>query len=376
MKANIEKQYKILVVDDISINVVVLTKILEIKGYIVIGANNGKTAIDIAEKEDIDLILLDVMMPEMNGFEVCRKLKEIQKTKDIPVIFLTAKIGMDDIKEGFSSGGVDYISKPFNNQELLSRIKTHLELMQTRKNLSKVNQDLIQANLMKDKFLSIIAHDLKNPLGSVIASADLLNYHAMEMDRNEILKLSKIIGSTAQKTASLLDDLLIWARSQTGTISFNPKQIDLREITIENINFIENISNKKHITITSNINQELITCADKNMINTIFRNLLTNAVKFTPNGGSIEIFGIVKNEYLEISVKDTGVGMKQEAIDKLFKVDSIKSNRGTNKEIGTGLGLIITDEFIKKHKGLITVESEVGIGSNFIFSLPLRLDCA
>jgi len=275
MKANIEKQYKILVVDDISINVVVLTKILEIKGYIVIGANNGKTAIDIAEKEDIDLILLDVMMPEMNGFEVCRKLKEIQKTKDIPVIFLTAKIGMDDIKEGFSSGGVDYISKPFNNQELLSRIKTHLELMQTRKNLSKVNQDLIQANLMKDKFLSIIAHDLKNPLGSVIASADLLNYHAMEMDRNEILKLSKIIGSTAQKTASLLDDLLIWARSQTGTISFNPKQIDLREITIENINFIENISNKKHITITSNINQELITCADKNMINTIFRNLLT-----------------------------------------------------------------------------------------------------
>lgn len=253
------------------------------------------------------------------------------------------------------------------------------ERKRTQAEIQKKNRELAELNASKDKFFSIIAHDLKNPLGTFKDVTKLLaeSYHEFsEEDKLDFLKLMK---ESSSNIYSLLENLLDWSRSQRGTIPYNPVELNLKMISIEIIKLLKPSAEKKRISIENNISAGIMIQADVNMLNTVIRNLLSNAIKFTPIAGKIAINAVIKpsnslnhsDGYTEIYIKDSGIGMKQESSEKLFRIDTQLTTLGTNSEKGTGLGLILCKEFVEKHGGKIWVESEVNIGSTFYFTLPI-----
>ncbi|OHD19766.1 MAG: hypothetical protein A2086_10435 [Spirochaetes bacterium GWD1_27_9] len=231
-------------------------------------------------------------------------------------------------------------------------------------------QRLIELNNTKDKFFSIIGHDLKNPFFSIMAVSNLLleNYDTMENEQKK--EFVNLINKSANSSFKLLENLLYWARLQTGKIDYNLMNLDINEIITETINFLNNMAKLKNISIIYNNGNSLFVTADKDMLSLLIRNLLSNAIKFTKEYGKIEINVNNKIDNVTVSIKDNGVGMSSEILNKIFKIDSNISMKGTNNEEGTGLGLILCKEFIEKHNGKIWVESEKDKGSNFIFSIP------
>ena len=241
---------KILIVDDVAKNIQVVGNILQDQKYDIYFANNGPNALRQVENNNFDLILLDVMMPEMDGFETCQKVKQIEHAKDVPIIFLTAKTDIESTVKGFEVGGIDYITKPFNSTELLARIKTHLHLkkaneelvnknteIETQKaELEQINSKLLlsqkelkELNATKDKFFSIIAHDLKNPLSTLIGFTDILLKNGKTFDKEGIDQIYQMIHNASKQGFSLLENLMEWSRSQTGRLELRHEQFDLKK---------------------------------------------------------------------------------------------------------------------------------------------------
>lgn len=361
--ADNEKKPLILVVDDISQNLKILGHILSDAGYEMAFAQNGKQALNILDTVSPDLMLLDIMMPEVDGYEVCKKVNSNEAKKDIPIIFLTAKSDTADVAKGFSLGAVDYISKPFNKQELLARIKTHLELKFSREKLKN-------ALASKNKFFSIIAHDLRHPIDAILSFAFMMNKYAAEMTKEELEKITTELVAMTNNTSDLLENLLMWSKSQTNSLDFDPIKFSLTEVLEKISELLSGALTKKKINFTFSVSEDLEVYGDLNMIETVIRNLITNAVKFTEEGGEILVKGEELRKSVRITVEDNGIGMSEEDIEKLFRNDIKFSNPGTNKEKGSGLGLMLCKEFIEKHKGTINVHSELGKGSSFIINLP------
>ncbi len=257
-----------------------------------------------------------------------------------------------------------------NPEEILIAFIDISEQVQRENQLKELTEKLKELNATKDKFFSIIAHDLKNPFNSILGFSELLikNIHKYRIE--EIERFMGIINSTSQNAYNLLENLLNWSRSQTGTIEFSPQYYNFVEIIANNIEFVENLAVKKSIKIAFDATGNYLVEIDKNMIDTVLRNILTNAIKFSYPGGKINISLESINSFYKISVKDNGIGIEEENIDKLFRIDSKYSSYGTNQEKGSGLGLIISKEFIEKNKGQIWAKSEFGKGSEFIFTLP------
>ncbi len=234
--------------------------------------------------------------------------------------------------------------------------------------------ELSESNTTKDKFFSIIAHDLRNPFNTIIGFSEILLEKIRSADVESLEETAVIINTSAVQTSSLLENLLEWANSQRGKISYNPVPFKLIELYNEELRRLEDMAKEKNIEIKRTLPEDLTITADKNMIKTILRNLISNAIKFTHKNGKVEINARIDNEYAEVSVSDNGIGMSKETMSKLFRVDSDLSIRGTENEKGTGLGLALCKEFIEKHSGKIWVESEPGKGSIFRFILPLDLN--
>lgn len=227
-------------------------------------------------------------------------------------------------------------------------------------------ENLIQT---KDKFLSIIAHDLKNPFNSLLGFADLAYNDFDEISDTEKKSYLKVIKQSGQHIYALLDNLLSWSRAQSGRIDFYPEPVSLTE-NIENaVELVRSSADNKQISLFSDFSGDVIVKADKNMLSTILRNLLTNAIKFTPNNGSVTVSSAINGKKVTVSVTDTGIGMTPEELDKLFKLDGGLKNSGTANESGTGLGLILCQEFMALHKSKIIAESQPGKGSTFSFTL-------
>jgi len=365
-----EENPKILIIDDIVSNIQVVANLLKKNNYNISYAQSGKNGLDRANQIDFDLILLDIMMPEMDGFEVCTHLKNNPKTKDIPIIFLTAKTTEDSLKKGFEAGAVDFIQKPFKSDELLARVNTHIQLKTVREILSETNLELQQANANKDKLLSIIAHDLRNPFSVLITFSKLLLDSYDDFSRDDMMNYLKTFYQTSKQGYNLLDNLLKWSKSQTGKMEMEPEIIDLRDLIEENITLMNSQANAKNIELINHVPENLMAVADLNMILTVVRNLISNAIKFTHEDGKIEIFGKSGKNFIEITVKDNGVGIGESDLDKIFRIEIKHSTEGTAKERGSGLGLILCKEFIEKNLGEISANSELGKGSAFTFTLP------
>lgn len=254
-----------------------------------------------------------------------------------------------------------------NHERLIQQFKRVLELdlvlIQSNKELEKLNAD-------KSTFLSILAHDIKSPLASILGLSDLLVKDTLKYDNEKIEAFAKSIFDVASSTNNLLDDLLLWSTSQYGKLLFEPQKIEFNNICTQTISQLKSQAEKKQIEITISASENVILWADENMLKTVLRNLVANAIKFSNNGGKIEI-SVEKNpSNTQITVSDNGVGIDDNAQKKLFEIAQSISNIGTKGEKGTGFGLILCKEFIEKHKGKIWVESKVGIGSNFKFTLP------
>jgi len=229
---------------------------------------------------------------------------------------------------------------------------------------------LYELNATKDKFFSILAHDLKNPFASLYSLSNLLKDNYETADEEDKIMIIEKISSSAKHIYSLLESLLTWSRSQSGFIKYTPVEFDISRLVNANLNLNQVQAEKKGIKLLNSTNGKLNVFADQEMINTIIRNLINNAVKYTNKGGTIEVKVHSSNDYLEVSVCDQGIGISQEDQKKLFQIDVKYKTPGTSNEMGTGLGLILCREFIEKNRGKIWVESELGKGSCFYFTLP------
>ncbi len=273
-----------------------------------------------------------------------------------------------DISQTITYSGEDEVGLLAKSYNKMSR-----EIQTQREKLQDANKQLTEANTTKDKFFSIIAHDLKNPFNTLLTYSATLVKQFNLLDKNEIKKGLETLHNTSKRGYNLLVDLLTWARSQSGKIEINCDNIDLNQISHENVSLLSERAKEKGIKIYSEVEDNVFAYADKNMVSTVIRNLLTNAVKFTSAGGEVKISAQHTGDHIHITIADTGIGICKENIKKLFRLDTFYRTMGTEKEKGTGLGLILCREFVEKLDGKIWIESELGKGSRFIFTLPLVL---
>lgn len=394
------KNAKILIVDDLPENLQVLGSTLNSKSYRVAFATSGKQAIGIAQSKTPDLILLDIQMPEMDGYETCKLLKQDNRTKDIPVIFLTAKNDIEDIVTGLQYGAVDYITKPFNQLELLARVSTHLkvkyyqdyifkqntELLASQAQIAKdaqkliaLNEDLMESenqlkasNKSKDKLFSIISHDLRGPFAGLLGLGQLMVDEFDNLSEEEKKDMIVNIFQASNRLFNLVENLLVWSRSQLNSIEFSPENTSVIRIIDKTALYYTALIEKKRITMETIGSEDLKAFCDSAMLATVMRNLISNAIKFTPVEGKISIQATkYSDSEILIEVCDTGVGMPPEDIVNVFQLDIKVSNPGTEDEPGTGLGLMLCKEFIEKQNGRIWIESELEVGTKVCFTLPV-----
>ncbi len=242
---------------------------------------------------------------------------------------------------------------------------------QAEENLMQLNHKLKGLNSTKDKLFSIIAHDLRSPFSNILGFSELLieNIRTYPIEKSE--RIIEIIKSSSKQTLTLLNNLLDWARTQTGQIDFKPENQRLQPIIQKIVDVLNSLATIKNITLSSSLSDDIIAYADLNMLKIVLRNLIQNAIKFTDSGGKVDIHALSNQNQIEITISDNGVGMNEETLNKLFNIDTTISTAGTANEKGSGLGLILCKEFVEKHGGKIWVESEVGKGSRFVFTLPL-----
>jgi len=319
-----------------------------------------------------DLILLDIMLPDINGFEICKKIKVIDKLKDIPVIFFTSLSNVDDIVKGFEAGGVDYLTKPFNTDELLVRIKNHLDLIGSKRKIEMQARELTQANALKDKMFSVISHDLRSPVGSIKQTLDFISLGMIKPGEALFNETIKDLIKTSDEAYVLLENLLGWAKSQSNILNVVPESLELRPLANSIAGLLKLNSENKKISIQNNVPEGIMVFADMQMLQSVIRNLLSNALKFTRENGTIELNAVVKYKEVIVCIKDSGVGISEARLKKIFDQDRPEQTFGTNKESGSGLGLILCKDFVEKNGGKIWVESEEGKGSKFSFTVPVK----
>jgi two-component system, sensor histidine kinase and response regulator len=366
-----KKNPTILIVDDNPNNIKVLAIILTPFNYKIVIATDGAGAVEMVDRVRPDLILLDIMMPVMDGYEACRIIKSKKENTNIPVLFLSALDEKESIVEGFEAGGVDYITKPFNKEELFSRIRTHLELKLARDEIEKSNNHLTDLNSMKDKILSVIGHDLRDPVSSLKMTLDYLGQANLK-SCDDFLNYIETMSFTVNEVFSLLENLLGWAKSQSGNVVINPEIIKLNDL-IQSVYRLQrsSIQNKK-IFFENLVDQDIRVFTDFNSIYTVIRNLISNAIKFTPVEGSIFLEAETRESTVLLKIRDTGVGIPSENLSKLFDSKKHFTTYGTNNESGSGLGLVLCKNYVEMNGGTIEVESEVNKGTTFFIALPLR----
>ncbi|MFA6806839.1 MAG: hybrid sensor histidine kinase/response regulator [Bacteroidales bacterium] len=365
--------YKILIVDDVRANVMLLKALVRKNNYQVLEASDGKQALDLFEEHHPDLILLDIMMPILNGYQVMEKIRKGTTNPDIAIILITALDNKEDIVKGFYAGANDYISKPFNNEELEARVKHQIYLTAAKKEIEQKTIDLIAAIKNRDKLYSVIAHDLRSPLSSVKMILSLLVSELDETSINsELYDLLNEANRTTENIFILLDNLLKWTKSQIGRLNICPQKINIVNIIHGLIELYGLMSQNKRINIriASKIeNLEII--SDPDIIKTIIRNLLSNAMKFSYSDSEV-VFDIEEIEKcVIISVEDFGCGIPEENKANILNDKEMGyASFGTNNEEGSGLGLSLCTEFTQKIGGKIWFESEQDKGSKFFVCFP------
>ncbi len=371
------KKAKILIVDDVKLNLDLMSSVLgQVPGYTTVCVQDGKSAIKKAKSNYFDLILLDIMMPEMDGFEVCHILKSYPTTKDIPIIFLTALSDPKNIQRAFQEGAVDYVSKPFSKEELIARINLHIQLKRTNEELVKAKKAAEAAAEAKAIFLANMSHEIRTPMNGIIGMVDILKRTPLSDEQKEYLQ---IIESSGENLLTIINDILDYSKIEAGRIELEKIPLDLKLEVNNVIKILQIQADRKGLPIKLNIEDNVpqYFIGDPVRIKQILINLINNAIKFTEEGEirvHIENHGIKENKAeLLFKVTDTGIGIPEEGKKRLFQSFSQVDKSTTRKFGGTGLGLAISKNLSEMMGGEIGVESETGVGSTFWFTLKLEL---
>ena len=364
--------YKILIVDDVVSNVLLLKILLTNEKFQVCTANCGNMCIEQAKAEKPDLILLDVMMPDISGFDTAVILKKDPTTADIPIIFLTALNNPSDLVHGFQVGANDFLTKPFNKEELVVRVMHQIALVAAKRLIQKQNEELRATISNRDKMYSVIAHDLRSPMASIRMVLNLVvSAVSPDVVGPELFELLDKANKESEDVHDLLDNLLKWTKSQTGRLNVVLQDLDLNDIVPGVVDIFQMIALTKKISLDYHgTDSPVVVCADNDMLKTVIRNFMSNAIKFSPEGSTIEILMNVEGDFAKVSVRDHGVGIAPDRIDNIFHKG--ETTYGTGGEEGSGLGLQLCADFARKIGGDVMVESVLGEGSTFSVLVPLK----
>ena len=373
---------KILVVDDTVRNLQLLCEILgEDSSYKVNVARNGVEALDMVERINFDLILLDIQMPVMDGFETIKKIKEMPQCKDTPVIFLTAQIDKQQTVKGFDLGAVDYITKPFNSTELKVRIRTQIELKKHRENLENAVQErtsqletaLKQLNVdnkAKEEFLATMSHEIRTPMNGIQGMATLLKTTPLNEEQSDFLST---LQNSTDYLKKIIDDIFDFTLIHSGDMKTEDEEFDLKKTITSCCELYRFRCEEKRLNFFINFDSSVpqIIEGDKTTLQKVLSHVVSNALKFTPNG-SIRVNTSLSDSNLVIKVVDSGIGIDEKDFEKIFmKFTQLDSTSNRNYE-GTGMGLALCRELLSLHGGCIEVESKVGGGSTFTISMKVK----
>ncbi len=393
-KKSLAEKYKILIAEDNDQNLLLIKHCLSTlgDGYEIITAKDGREALEKAKEQQPELVILDWEMPYLKGVEVSRILKENQNFSAIPIIMTTAKTASLHLEEAFQAGVTDYIKKPLDRIELISRVRSAIALSKSfkkireqkreiekknelitdqNKTLGSYNVELAKMNKVKDKLFSVVSHDIKTPLNTLSSLLDVFIHTSDTFTVEELRQCAIDIKHTLGNVYGLLEKLLRWALSQMGKAEFEPEVYSVSNLVKDNIQLLEAEAKQKKIELSSK--EEIETgeiFGDKNMLDFVIRNLVSNAIKFTNPGGKVELRVKEGKTDLKISIVDNGVGIEEERQRQLFKSEKVLTSVGTNQEKGTGLGLLLSKDYIEKNGGKIKVKSSLGEGSTFTFTIP------
>jgi len=365
----------ILVVDDNYQNIEIARSYLNSLNYKVSMASSGKKALSMLENELPDLIILDIMMPVMDGFEFCSIIKSRKTTQDIPVIFLTALSETRDIVKAFSYGAVDYITKPFTREEFILRVKNHVNIIYQQRLIKEQNEKLQILNSEKDGLLQITVHDLNNPLQSILGYSDLILRRLNKSDTEDILKFIEPLRDSTLQAINIIKDLLEVNKLEAGNYILDTSECDFGYILTRAVNSNLNHAKSKNITLRYNQHAEIIKVnVDAAKLERIFDNIISNAIKFTHPDNSVTVnFSTSDNNGKKFAVAeiiDEGPGFKDEDIPKVFTKFARLSAKPTADENSTGLGLSIVKKLTDAMGGEVYFETQYRRGTKFIVKFP------
>ncbi|MCX8070532.1 MAG: response regulator [Thermodesulfovibrionales bacterium] len=361
-----QPRQSILVVDDVPLNVQIINEILK-NDYRILFALNGQDAIKITKQDKPDLILLDIMMPEMSGYDVCNLLKKDEDTKDIPIIFLTAMGSEEDETMGLELGAIDYITKPISPPILKLRIKNHLDLKRYRDKLEKLSKSAVKA---KGEFLANITHELRTPLNPIIGLAELILATPLNDEQKSALET---IRDSAYSLLSIIEDLIEISRLESEGLQNSKESFSINEV-IQNVStIITTKAQLKGLEVKTEIDNSLsdIIYSDRLALQSILLRFLDNGVKFTEKG--VITIGVTKGldkDTISFFVRDTGIGISKEKLDTIFNDFTQEDGSHNRRYEGIGIGLTMARKIASLLGGKIRVESEKGIGSTFSFEMP------
>ncbi|WP_420319136.1 response regulator [Ekhidna sp.] len=343
-------------------------------------AENGQKALDLIAETEVDLVLTDINMPEMDGLTLLSKLNE--QNYFLKTVIVSAYGDMENIRTAMNLGAFDFITKPIDFKDLeITMVKTIKHILQLRKNAETLREnDTLKIYLreikaqkrLKDRFFAIISHDLRGPVSAFSGISQVISLYLKQAKYEDLEKMMVEVDKATDHLSKLLDNLLNWATTELSQIPYNPEKIKVTSMLTEVIDSFELAAKSKNISIESHMDTTAEVFVDLNSTVTIFRNLIHNALKFTPEGGKVAIKSSKNGHFVDVSVNDSGIGMNDERIDNLFTLTEKSSTYGTKGEKGIGLGLQLVNEFTKLNKGQIKVTSTEGQGTTFNVSLPIK----
>ena len=361
---------RILVVDDMPVNVRLLASILKLAGYEVVTASSGREALDRFQSSSVDVILLDVMMPDMDGFEVCQRIEA--EVLFLPIVMVTALQETADRVKALEAGADDFLTKPVDGVEVVARVKSLVRLKRQREELDRAYTELRRVEAMRDDLTYMIVHDLRTPLTSLLTGLQSLELLGeLSPDQLEVVWMAVTGGQTL---LSIINDLLDIGKMESGTVELKRQEIAPRKLLDEAAAQVSALLIEKRLTLTKAAPDTLPALrADQDKLCRTLVNLLGNAIKFTPKDGAITLTARydAAEEAVVFSVSDTGEGIPKEAFERIFEKFGQVETRQGGRKMSTGLGLTFCKMAVEAHGGRIWVESEPGKGSSFSFTLPV-----
>ncbi|MDX2471835.1 MAG: response regulator [SAR324 cluster bacterium] len=331
-------------------------------------AEDGAIGLKMTREKDYDLIITDIRMPNMDGIEMSREIKA--QNFETPILVISAHDEASYLMELINIGVDSFLSKPLDLKHLLPALNKLCHGIQLKKQEKEYQEKLAQLNRDKDKFFSIISHDLKSPFNGIMGLLELLSSEDNDFSKKEAAIASSEIYLAAKRFYSLLENLLDWSRMQQGKVEPHAVVVNLESLIEDRVDILKAFANQKTITLRNNISADFEVFADQTMTGSVIHNLVSNGIKFTHKGGKINLDAEYQGDYILIRVTDSGVGMKPETVEQLFRIDISHSTLGTANEKGTGLGLQLCKEMVELQGGSLGVESTLGTGTCFYFTLP------